>query len=125
MSAAKKWRTTRVELEKLLEEFYENVENETFLGNAFTGEKEDLGEPDSSLDEDNDKESIANEEEIETNLQEADFETPETKDVNEEEERRKSSTETKIQKFGWSSQWEELWWATTAKKVSDHSGDKG
>ena len=85
MSAAKKWRTTRVELEKLLEEFYENVENETFLGNAFTGEKEDLGESDSSLDEDNDKESIANEEEIETNLQEADFETPETMDVDKEE----------------------------------------
>ena len=71
--------------EKLLEEFYENLENETFLGNAFTGEKEDLGEPDSSLDEDNDEESIANEEEIETNLQEADFETPETIDVDKEE----------------------------------------
>ena len=70
--------------EKLLEEFYENLENETFLGNAFTGEKEDLGEPDSSLDEDNDEESIANEEEIETNLQ-ADFETPETMDVDKEE----------------------------------------
>ena len=71
--------------EKLLEEFYENLENETFLGNAFTGEKEDLGEPDSSLDEDNDEESIANEEEIETNLQEADFETPETIDADKEE----------------------------------------
>ena len=71
--------------EKLLEEFYENLENETFLGNAFTGEKEDLGEPDSSLDEDNDEESIANEEEIETNLQEADFETPETIAVDKEE----------------------------------------
>ena len=71
--------------EKLLEEFYENLENETFLGNAFTGEKEDLGEPDSSLDEDNDEESIANEQEIETNLQEADFETPETIDVDKEE----------------------------------------
>ena len=71
--------------EKLLEEFYENLENETFLGNAFTGEKEDLGEPDSSLDEDNDEESIANEEEIETNLQEADFEIPETIDVDKEE----------------------------------------
>ena len=71
--------------EKLLEEFYENLENETFLGNAFTGEKEDLGEPDSSLDEDNDEESIANEEEIETNLQEADFETPEAIDVDKEE----------------------------------------
>ena len=70
--------------EKLLEEFYENLENDTFLGNAFTGEKEDLGEPDSSLDEDNDEESIANEEEIETNLQ-ADFETPETMDVDKEE----------------------------------------
>ena len=85
MSAAKKWQTTRAEQEKLLEEFYENLGNETFLGHAFIGEGEDLGKPDSSSDEDNKEESIANEEEIETNLQEADFETPETIDVDEEE----------------------------------------
>ena len=62
MSAAKKRRTNRGELEKLLGEFYENLGNETFLGHAFIGEGEDLGEPDSSSDEDNDEESIANEE---------------------------------------------------------------
>ena len=81
--------------EKLLEEFYENLENETFLGNAFTGEKEDLGEPDSSLDEDNDEESIANEEEIETNLQ-ADFETPETMDVDKEEVQKNPPRKQKL-----------------------------
>ena len=75
MSAAKKQRTTRAEQEKLLEEFYENLGNETFLGYAFIGEGEDLGEPDSSSDEDYDEESIANEEEFEKKLQEADFET--------------------------------------------------
>ena len=85
MSAAKKQRTTRAEEEKLLEEFYKNLGNETFLGHAFIVEGEDLGKPDSSSDEDNDEESIANEEEIETSLQEADFETPETMDVHEEE----------------------------------------
>ena len=73
------------EQEKLLEEFYENLENETFLGHAFIGEGEDLGEPDSSSDEDNNEQSIANEEEIETNLKEADFETPDTTEVDEEE----------------------------------------
>ena len=87
MSAAKKRRTTTAEQEKLLEEFYKNLGNETFLGHAFIGEGEDLGEPDSSSDEDNDEESNANEEEIVTNLQEADFETPETMDVDEEEAR--------------------------------------
>ena len=85
MSAAKKRRTTTAEQEKLLEEFYKNLGNETFLGHAFIGEGEDLGEPNISSDEDNDEESIANEEEIETNLQEADFETPETIDVDKEE----------------------------------------
>ena len=85
MSAAKKRRTTRADQEKLLEEFNENLGNETFLRHVFIGEGEDLGEPDSSSDEDNDEESIANEEEIETSLQEADFETPETMDVHEEE----------------------------------------
>ena len=85
MSAAKKPQTTRAEQKKLLEEFYKNLGNETFLGHAFIGEGEDLGEPDSSSDEDNDEESIANEEEIKTNLQEEDFETPETMDVDEEE----------------------------------------
>ena len=85
MSAAKKRRTTTDEQEKLLEEFYKNLGNETFLGHAFIGEGEDLGEPDSSSDEDNNEESNANEEEIVTNLQEADFETPETMDVDEEE----------------------------------------
>ena len=85
MSAAKKRRTTRAEQEKLLEEVYENLGSETFLGHAFIGEGKDLGEPDSSSDEDNDEESIANEEEIKTNLQEADFETPEAMNVDEEE----------------------------------------
>ena len=85
MSAAKKRQTTRAEQEKLLEEVYENLGNETFLGHAFIGEGKDLGEPDSSSDEDNDEESIANEEEFKTNLQEAEFETPETMDVTEEE----------------------------------------
>ena len=55
------------------------------MGHAFIGKGEDLGEPDSSSDEDKDEESIPNEEEIETNLQEADFETPETMNVDEEE----------------------------------------
>ena len=85
MSAAKKRRTTRADQEKLLEEFNENLGNETFLRHVFIGEGEDLGEPDSSSDEDKDEKSTANEEEIETNLQEADFETPETMDVDEEE----------------------------------------
>ena len=85
MSATKKRRTTRAEQEKLLEKFYQNLGNKTFPGHTFIGEGEDLGEPDSSSDEDNDEESIANEEEIKTNLQEADFETPETTDVAEEE----------------------------------------
>ena len=62
MSAAKKRRTNRGELEKLLGEFYENLGNETFLGHVFIGEGEDLGEPDSSSDEDNDEESITYEE---------------------------------------------------------------
>ena len=75
MSAAKKQRTTRAEQEKLLEEFYENLGNETFLGYAFIDEGEDLGEPDSSSDEDYDEESIANEEKFEKKLQEADSET--------------------------------------------------
>ena len=85
MSAAKKRQTTRAEEEKLLEEFYENLGHKTFLGHAFIGEGKDFGEPDCSSDEDNDEESIANEEEIKTNLQEADFETPETMNVDEEE----------------------------------------
>ena len=85
MSAAKKQRSTRTEEEKLLEEFYKNLGNETFPGHAFIVEGEDLGKPDSSSDEDNDEENIANEEEIETSLQEADFETLETMDVHEEE----------------------------------------
>ena len=75
MSAAKKQRTTRAEQEKLLEEFYENLVNETFLGYAFIDEGEDLGEPDSSSDEDYDEESTANEEKFEKKLQEADSET--------------------------------------------------
>ena len=75
MSAAKKQRTTRAEQEKLLEEFYENLGNETFLGYAFIDEGEDLGEPDSSSDEDYDEESTANEEKFEKKLQEADSET--------------------------------------------------
>ena len=75
MSAAKKQRRTRAEQEKLLEEFYENLGNETFLGYAFIDEGEDLGEPDSSSDEDYDEESIANEEKFEKKLQEADSET--------------------------------------------------
>ena len=54
------------------------------MSHPFTGEGEDLGEPDSSSDEDNNEESIVNEYEIETNLQGADFEAPETMDVDEE-----------------------------------------
>ena len=84
MSAAKKWQRTRAEGEKLLEQFYENLGNETFLTHAFIGEGEDLGEPDSCSDEDNNEESVVNEQEIETNLQGADFEAPETMDVDEE-----------------------------------------
>ena len=98
MSAAKKRQTTRAEEEKLLEEFYENLGHETFLGHAFIGEGKDFGEPDCSSDEDNDEESIANEEEIKTNLQEADFETPETMNVDEEVEEVEESLPRK-QKF--------------------------
>ena len=85
MSAAKKRRTTTAEQEKLLEEFYKNLGNETFLKHTFIGLGEDRDEPDSSSDEDNNGESIAIEEEIKINLQEAVFETPETMDVDEEE----------------------------------------
>ena len=67
-----------------------------FLGYIFIGEGEDLGEPDSSSDEDNDEQSIANEEEIETNLQEADFETPETMDVYEGEVQESLSRKQKF-----------------------------
>ena len=42
MPAAKKRRTTRAEQEKLLEEFYKNLGNETFLGHASIGEGEVL-----------------------------------------------------------------------------------
>ena len=52
-------------LQKILEEFYDDLWNENFLGHAFIVEGEDLSELDSSLDEDNNEESIANVEEIE------------------------------------------------------------
>ena len=99
MSTAKKRRTTRAEQGKILEEFYENLGNETFLVHAFIGEGEDLGEPDSSSDKDNDEESIANEEEIKTNLQGADFETLETTDVAEEEVEESLPRKEKFKKF--------------------------
>ena len=65
--------------------FTKKLGNKNFLKHVFIGEGEDLGEPDSSSDEDNDEESIVNEKEFKTNLQEAEFETPETMDVTEEE----------------------------------------
>ena len=125
MSAAEKRRTTRAEQEKLLKEFNENLGNETFLGHAFIGEGEDLGQPDSSSDEDKDEESIANEEEIETNLQEADFETPETMDVDEEEVAESLPRKQKFKNLDEVISEKNYDQLRQQKKVSDNFGDKG
>ena len=121
MSAAKKQQTTRAEQEKLLEEFFKNLGNETFLGHAFIFEGKDLGEPDSSSNEDNDEESIANDEEIKTNLQEADLETRETMDVDEGEVEESLPQKQKFKNLGEvvnEKNYDEL---PEQKKVSDNS----
>ena len=115
MSATKKLWTTRAEQEKLLENFYKSLEDETFLGHAFICEGKDLNEPSSSSVGNDEEESIATVEETETNIQKEDADTL---------EQWLLLKKTSSKNFGWSSQWSELWWAATTNKGRDNSGEE-
>ena len=57
----KKRRLMAAESERLLEDLYENLDTESFLGHDFVGEDDPVGEPDSSSDESSDDENSKDE----------------------------------------------------------------
>lgn len=65
----KRRRRTAAESDRLLKDFYEKLDNESFLGNDFFGKDDPVGEPDSSSDENSKDENIESREETEECVQ--------------------------------------------------------